>query len=299
MVMRKAVGFGLIALGAGVAVSSLLGPLVLNVIRFRTSENIENQFIGGDAVSLGLVAPVAIVAGVLWLRDHRLAPALALAPALYAVYTYTSVVLGQEYSRYAGNVEKFFPLYAGLVAASGVIAAAAWSRLGRVDLVVPSIRLRRGLAGIFIGVGGLFALAWARQIQLVVSGHPTTEYLEGPTLFWLIKLLDFGFVIPAMLATGVGLLRAHPAAVKAAYGLAGFLTCLGGSIAGMAVAMELKQDPSSQPLMIVILLPATAGLALLTASLLRTSLRSTGTTTMAGSGSVIEITAARRTRRLG
>jgi hypothetical protein len=270
--------------------------LVLNVIRFRTSANIENQFIGGDAVSLGLVAPVAIVAGVLWLRDHRLAPALALAPALYAGYTYTSVVLGQEYGRYEGNVEKFFPLYAALVAVAGVIAAAAWSQLGRAGLPVPPVRLRRGVAGLFIAFAGLIALAWSRQIQLVITGHPTTEYLEGPTLFWLIKLLDFGFVIPAMIATGIGLLRSNPSAIKATYGLVGFLTCLTGSIAGMAVAMELKQDPSSQPAMIVILLPATAGLAALTASLLRSYLHSTGSDT--ASGTVIKMMTVRRMRRL-
>jgi hypothetical protein len=296
MIMRRAIGTALIALGAGVATSSILGPLVLNVIRFRTSANIENQFIGGDVVSLGLVAPVAIVAGVLWLRDHRLAPALALAPALYAVYTYTSVVLGQEYGRYQGNVEKFFPLYAGLVAVAGVIAAAAWSQLGRAGLPVPSVRLRRGVAGLFVTFAALIALAWSRQIQLVVTGHPTTEYLEGPTLFWLIKLLDFGFVIPAMVVTGIGLLRAHPSAIKATYGLVGFLTCLAGSIAGMAVAMELKQDPSSQPAMIVILLPATAGLAALTASLLRSYLHSTGSDT--ASGTVIKMMTVRRMRRL-
>jgi hypothetical protein len=294
--MRRFIGAGLIILGVGVAASSILGPLALNVIRFRTSANIENQFIGGDVVSLGLVAPVAMVAGVLWLRDHRLAPALALAPALYAVYTYTSVILGQEYGRYEGNVEKFFPLYAGLVAGAGVIAAVAWSQLGRAGLPVPSVRLRRGVAGLFIAFAGLIALAWSRQIQLVITGHPTTEYLEGPTLFWLIKLLDFGFVIPAMVVTGIGLLRANPGAIKATYGLVGFLTCLTGSIAGMAVAMELKQDPSSQPAMIVILLPATAGLAALTASLLRSYLRAT--TPAASGGLVIEMTTIRRMRRL-
>jgi hypothetical protein len=280
----------------GVAASSVLGPLVLKVIRFRTSANIENQFIGGDIVSLALGAPVAIVAGVLWLRDHRLAPALSLAPALYTVYTYTSVVLGQEYGRYDGNVEKFFPLYVGLIALAGVIAAAAWSQLGRDGLPAPSVRARRGVAGLFIAFGSLIAVTWSRQIQLVVTGHPTTEYLEGPTLFWLIKLLDFGFLIPAMMATGIGLLRANPSAIKATYGLAGFLTCLTGSISGMAVAMAVKQDPSSQPAMIVILLPTTAGLAVLTASLLQRYRRATASGTR--SGAVIEMTAFRRIRRL-
>jgi len=266
---NRAAGLGSITLGVGIAASAVLGPLALKVISFRTSANIEDQFVGGEVVSLGVVAPAAIAAGVLWLRGHPLAPALVLGPALYAVYTYTTVVIGQEYARYDGNVERFFPLYAGLVAGGAAIAAHAWSRLGEAQVPMPSDGLRRTVAGIFLGLGGFFALAWTAQIRLVVTGNPTAEYEEGPTLFWLIKFLDFSFMIPLLIASGVGLLRRHPAAIKAAYGLAVFATCLAGSITGMAAVMEVKGDPSAQPAMLVVLLPATAGLAIVTARLLR------------------------------
>ncbi len=262
-------GVGSIALGAGIAVSSVLGPLVLNVIKFRTSTAIENQFIGGEIVSLVFVAPVAITAGVLWLRGHRLAPPLALGPAVYAVYTYTTAVLGQEYTRYDGNVEKFFPLYAGLVASGATLAVVAWSRLQEMSIPVPSDKLRRTLAGIFLGLGGFFALAWAQQIRLVYIGSFPVDYLAGPTLFWLIKLLDFGILIPLLMATGAGLLRKHPAATMVAYGLAPFATCLIASVTGMGVVMLAKGDPSAEPAMLAVVLTATVGLALVTGRLLR------------------------------
>lgn len=281
MIRSRLVGIGSIALGTGIAVSAVLGPLVLEVITFRTSDHLKTQFVGGEIVSLAVVAPAAIAAGVLWLCGHRLAPALALGPALYAVYTYTTVVLGQEYTRYNGNVEQFFPLYAGLVAGGAAIAAFAWSQLGETAVPVPPDGLRRTLAGIFLGLGSFFALAWAQQIRLVVTGHPTAEYQEGPTLFWVIKLLDFGFMIPLLLATGTGLVRQHPVAIKAAYGLATFATCLAGSIAGMAIAMEVKGDPSAQPAMLVVVVPATIGLALATKRLLGSHLK--GTSGLSGS----------------
>ena len=266
---RQLAGLGSIALGTGIAVSAVLGPLVLKVIKFRTSEHLENQFVGGEVISLTVVAPAAIAAGVLWLRGHRLAPPIALGPALYAVYTYTTAVVGQEYARYDGNVERFFPLYTALGAGGVVIAAYAWSRLGEIERPMPSDRLRGTLAGIFLGIGGLFALTWAQQIRLVVTGNPTAEYGESPTLFWLIKLLDLGFVFPALLVTGAGLLRRHPAAVKAAYGLSAFATCLVGSIAGMAVVMETTGDPSAEPVLLAIVLPAAAGLTAATIALIR------------------------------
>ncbi|HEY7031536.1 MAG TPA: hypothetical protein VH482_09430 [Thermomicrobiales bacterium] len=265
---QRLAGFGSIALGAGIATAAVLGPLALKAIQFRTSDRIENQFVGGEIVSLAVVAPTAIAAGVLWLRGHRLAPALALGPSLYAVYTYTTAVIGQEYGRYPGNVEKFFPLYAGLVAGGAAIAACSWARLDEIDLPMPSDRLRRGVAGIFLGLGSFFALAWTAQIRLVVTGHPAAEYREGPSAFWIVKLLDFGFVIPALIATAIGLFRRRPVALQAAYGLAAFATCLAGSIAGMAVAMVVKDDPSAQPVMVAVALLATAGLAAITVRLL-------------------------------
>ena len=264
MIRHGATGIGLIALGAGVAASAVLGPLVLNVVKLRTSEAIGRQFMGGELVSLTLVAPVSIAAGILWLRRHRLAPALALAPALYAVYTYTTVVVGEEYALYPGNVEQFFLLYAGLVAGGAAIAVSAWSRLRDAEVPVPSPGLRRTLAATFIGLGGFFALAWTAQIRLVLTGNPPIEYQEGPTLFWLIKLLDVGFVIPALLTAGVGLLQQRPAAIRVAYGLAGFATCLAASIAGMGIIMLFTGDPSAEPVMVAVLIPATAGLAALT-----------------------------------
>jgi hypothetical protein len=272
---HRAAGIGSILLGTGIAAGAILGPLAFRVIAFRTSRHIENQFVGGEVVSLGLVAPTLIAAGVLWVRRHRLAPAVALGPALYAVYTYTTAVLGQEYARYPGNVEQFFPLYAGLVAGGVAIAGLAWSRLGEGELPEPSDGLRRSLAATFLALGGFFALAWAAQIRLVLMGTPSAEYREGPTLFWLIKFLDCGFVIPALVATGVGLVRRRPLAVRAAYALAPFGTCLVGSVAAVAIAMEVKGDPSSEPAMLAIALPAAVGLAVATGRLLETYRRST------------------------
>jgi len=184
------------------------------------------------------------------------------------VYTYSTVVVGQEYARYDGNVERFFPLYAGLIAGGGAIAASAWARVGEVETPVLPEHLRRTIAGVFIGLGGLFALTWAAQIRQVVAGDPSTEYLEAPTLFWLIKTLDFGVCIPALLVTGVGLLLRSPFADRATYALAGFSTCLVGSIAGMAISMQVKHDPTAAPSMLAIVVPATVGLAWITGRLL-------------------------------
>lgn len=256
-------------LGAGVGIAAAIGPLGAHLIKFRTSAHIENQFIGGEVASLGLVAPAAIAGGVLTARGHRLGPVLSLGSAMYAVYTYTTVITGQEYARYPGNVEKFFPLYAALVAGGAVTAVWSWNRIDERSLPELSDRLRKGLAGTFLSLGAFFALAWAAQIAAVLAGHESDEYREGPALFWTIKLLDYGFFIPLLLATGTGLIRRDPRATKVAYGLAPFATCMIASITGMAVAMELKDDPSASLGMLAIFAPIGLVLAGLTGALLR------------------------------
>jgi len=73
---KRTVGLGLIVLSDGLAARAVLGPLILKVIRFHISPTVENQVVGGDVASLVIAAPVA--AGVLWMRDHRLAPAFSI-----------------------------------------------------------------------------------------------------------------------------------------------------------------------------------------------------------------------------
>jgi hypothetical protein len=96
-----------------------------------------------------------------------------------------------------------------------------------------------------------------------------------------LALLDFGFCIPALVATGTGLLHHSQAVMKPAYALAGFGTCLMASVAGLAMAMTLKDDPSAEPVMLAVTIPATAGLAVATWRLLQAYARQSATSRQA------------------
>jgi hypothetical protein len=269
MKIDRLTGIALIVLGIGAAVSAILGPLVLGVIQFRVSESAENQLIGGEIVSLCAVAPLAIGAGVLWLRGHRLAPVLALGPAGYAVYTYVQFVIGPEYARYAGNNERFFPLFLALIILGWFIAARAWSALGAASLPPIPDGTRRLLAGLLIVVAVAFALLWSKSIADVLGGTESQAYRDDTTLFWLVRLMDLAFIIPASLLTGIGLPRRVPWAARLAYGLVLFLTLEVGAVAAMAVSLAVRDDPSASPAFVVIMLAFTAGLALVVVRLVR------------------------------
>jgi len=259
-------GLGLILLGTCVAASSLLGPLVLEVIRFRVSASAETQLVGGEIVSLLIVAPMAIAAGLLAIRGHDLAPPLALAPSLYALYLAFSLVLGVDYARYPGNNERFFPLYWAITVLAAYSTLAAWAKLSRQEIPEPGTRLRWTTSGVLILLGVLLGLTWSKSIWDVLSGsNISQEYLGDPNTYWVIRLLDTAFVIPAALAAGMGLLMRRRSATRAVYGLLGFLMCEAGAVAGMAAAMAIRRDPFASVPFLVITAIGTVALAVLAA----------------------------------
>jgi len=247
---NRTTAFALITLGLLMAVSSILGPLVLGLVRFHTSGPAITQLVGGDVVTLLIVAPTAILAGILWLRDSPLAPPLALGPAVYALYTYVQYIIGPEYARYPGNSEYFIPLYILLVILSWTTGVSAWRRLTSTALPRIEPGLQRALGALMLLVNLIFALAWLASIAAVLTGRHPPEYEMDQTLFWVVRLMDLGFVIPASFIVAVGLLCRTRRATRLAYGFLGFQTLIVAAGAGMAVMMTVRDDPSASAVLI-------------------------------------------------
>jgi hypothetical protein len=81
-------------------------------------------------------------------------------------------------------------------------------------------------------------LAWQDPVRL-------TEYASSPTPFWMVKLMDLGIVVPAAVATGIGLWRGADRARRPAYVLLPACTGLGVCVTSMALMMIAKGDPDA------------------------------------------------------
>ncbi len=241
-------GVGLLLLGSVIAARSLSGPLVTGAIRYRTSATTLNQITGGDAAALLIVAPICLAVGVLALRGHPAAPVLALAPALFATYTFTQLIVGQEYLRLPGNNERYFPLlYSGFVL-GGATAVAAWRRIDPAKLPVTSRRLDRVAAGVLFAVVLFLVGQHLPTLVDALRDTPTrTEYVSSPTAFWLVNLMDLGIIAPVALASAVGLLRGAAWARTPMYAIVGAYALLGASVTGMGVTMVRNGDPDASP----------------------------------------------------
>lgn len=241
------VALGLSVLGVGVALVAVLGPLVTGVIEYHVSEGATIQIAGGDAAALGLVAPVALAAAALLRRRPTGGGVLGLAAAVYVLYTYFQLSVGGDVARYQGNSERFFPMFLVLFVLAAWLAARTWSLIEPSNLPSTSRRFDRFIAVVLFTMAAFLAIglhlpglidAWAAE-------PAAPEYLADPSVFWLVKLMDLGMVVPAMVAIGVGILRQSAWAHKAKYVAVGWFATLGTSVAGMAVLMQLSDDPAA------------------------------------------------------
>ncbi|MGB7861567.1 MAG: hypothetical protein WBM90_13810 [Acidimicrobiia bacterium] len=238
---------GLLVLGVGAAIVALLGPLIAEIIAYHASDGAVNQIVGGDVAGLILVAPLSILAGVLVWRRHPAGAVLGMAPAAYALYMYSQLALGGDVLRYPGNSDRFFPLFVGLFILAGSILISAWHAVAGHELPATPKWVDRSIAAFllivafFLTVGlhlpGL-ADAWAEQ--------PTsTEYVADPVIFWLVKFMDLAIVVPALVLTGIGILRDRVWVRTAKYAVVGWAALLGASVAGMAIVMEASGDQAA------------------------------------------------------
>jgi hypothetical protein len=242
--MRSArwLGIGLLAMGVGLAANSLLGPLFLDRIEYPLSETLLHQTKGLEAVSLVIVAPWAIVAGVLALRGHRAAPILAIAPAAYVAYMFVQYVLGPEYLIYPGVLA----LHMGLFIVSGAIVLVAWALATPESLPPMARRTDRRYAVVLFALGAFVASRYVPGLVEGAGGEPIPpDALERPTMFWSIFLMDLAIVLPITIASGVALFRDVRWARKALFGIVGWFALVPPSVAAMSIVMLVNDDPNA------------------------------------------------------
>ena len=257
---RLWLGAALIAMGAGLALNSLLGPLVWNVVGYPVTPTMLNQTIGLDAVSLVLVAPLSFLAGALTLRHHPAGAVIALGPAWYTAYMFAQYVVGPDYL----SIPVTLLLQLALFILGWTTGLMAWSRIPASDARQEDVRHQRILGIILLLLGGFILLRYLPAFGASFSEAPLpAEAVGDPAMFWTILLLDVGVVIPAAVASGLNLLAGGSEwARKAGYATVGWFVLVATSVAAMGIVMVLRRDPYAAPGMtLVFAAMAVAGIA--------------------------------------
>jgi hypothetical protein len=273
--MAGSTSLALVALGVALAAAALMGPLALGLIEWRVSANSLNQTYGADGAALALLAPASLAAALIAWRGRPVAAPLAFGVGLASLYYGVASVLGADYVQYQGNNERFFLLFLAIIVLSWTVAARGWSAMGASSRQ-PGRTLARATAVVFVAGGLAIASAWLVQLATIATNGELTAasdlqaYRESPSAFWLVRIVDLGFIVPLAVASGAGLWRGSPGAARAATGIAAFLTLQASAVLAMGVIMLLRSDPTATPGLVVVLAPITLALAFLTVRLLMT-----------------------------
>jgi hypothetical protein len=271
---RRTTALALLALAVTLATATTLGPLGLGAIVWRVSANGLNQTLGADLAALALVAPASVAAAVLWWRGHPLAPPIAFGVGLATLYYALASVLGADYVQYPGDNERFFLVFLALIVLAWTVAAAGWSAM-EPDPSRASRATLRVAAVVLLAGAGLIGVAWLQQLTTIATTGGLSQpadaqaYREAPTAFWLVRIVDLGFIVPLAAWTAFGLWRERPVAVKAASGVLAFMTLQAAAVLAMGLIMLVRGDPTASRAFVVVLTPITAALTVMTLAVLR------------------------------
>jgi hypothetical protein len=223
------------ALGAGLVANTLLGPLFLGVVTYPFTETVYNETLGLEVVSLVLIATLALLAGILTLRGRHAGAVLALGPAAYAAYMFVQYVVGPQYPTYQASIA----MHLGLFVLSGAVLLRAWSTLDGRSLPAVS----RGWAVAMLLLAGFVVSRWLPAFVGMVSGQAVPAAAPDLTMYWSIFLLDMGVIVPAGVATALGLVLEAAWARKALYALVGWFALVPPSVAAMSIVKLVRADP--------------------------------------------------------
>ncbi len=242
-------GWALLALGTGLAANTVLGPWITDAIHYPFSETLRNQTIGLEAVSLLVVAPLCLAAGLLARRGHRGAAVVALGPAAYSAYMFVQYIVGPGYLRYP----RVLPFHLALFVLSVVVGIKAWTLIDERDLPTETERLAKRRSIVVLGLGAFVLLRYLPALAGAWTNQPISpEFSTEPAMFWSILALDLGLVVPGAVAVAVGLRRSPPAATKGLYALIGWFALVPPSVTAMAIAMVINDDPAGSPAQVAV-----------------------------------------------
>jgi len=264
---QRWLGMALMALGFGLVANSLLGPFVADVIRYPLSESVLNQTIGLEAVSLLLVAPLCILAGLLTIRGHAAGPLVAFGPAAYTAYMFLQYVVGPEYRYYPAVL----PLHLVLFVLGGGIAVAAWTMVDRERLPQMTQRSERRYGVLLVALAAFIVSRYLPALFAGLRGDPLpAEFRDDVSMYWSIFLLDLGIVVPATVTAALALIRGTVWGRKALYAVLGWFALVPPSVAAMAIVMVAKDDPNASTGQAIVLTVVAVIFAALAVRLYRT-----------------------------
>jgi hypothetical protein len=164
------------------------------------------QAIAQDIASLAIVSPLWLILAILALRGSLRAYLLWLGVLTFTVYNYViytfAVPFGSLFLLWVAVFGlSIFALIGGVVSVNHEVVKSSFK----------SERAIKVIAWVLIVTGGLFALLWlSEDVPALLSGKTPQSVIDMAIPTNPVHILDLGFFLPAVIITGVMLLRQKP-----------------------------------------------------------------------------------------
>jgi hypothetical protein len=205
---------------------------------------------GQDVLTLAAV-PMLVWAGHRSRKGSLRGHLLWLGVLGYIAYAYATYLIGVPHN-------DAFLLYS---AAVGLSTAALLDGVLRIDVAASAPAFtglgRRGVGWFLIVTGAAFASLWLADIVPAILGDGLPRSLGAYDMTSPIHVLDLTFVLPAVIATGVLLVRDHPAGPALGAVVLAKIVTLGLSLEVGAAAVVIdgfEPDPVTTLLFVVLIL---------------------------------------------
>jgi len=225
---------------------AVLGPLFLNLIRYKTAGVVNNQLAGQDLINLFVLSPILIIGGVALFFRKQLSRYFLILTPLYLIYYVLSYTIGWEWSSpaYTGNSEKYTFYFLFILISSLITLLYSLSIFPKK---VRSSFRKRGLviySALFTLFLLLFSSMWIKEVIEVIKTGTSRGYDIAPAAFWLVRIFDLGFTVPLGLIS-VYLLWVRPdSTFPIQFMFYGFFLTMIIAVNAMGFIMFLNNDPT-------------------------------------------------------
>jgi len=194
------------------------------------------QGMGGDVVNLAVIVPVLLLGAGLAQRGSIAARLVWMGTLVFLLYNFAIYAVAVHFNAlflaYCGILGgSFYALVGSLPSLAPADVAAAYGQRAPVKTMAAVLGL----------IGLVFGAMWLREIvPALISGRTPISIAAAGLITNPVHVLDLSFVLPGLIVTAIQLLRRRAVAFVLAPVLMVFCILMTVAIAGMMVAMRMR-----------------------------------------------------------
>ena len=242
------IGITALACATALIAISVLGPAILNIIHYRTSQSVVMQTQAFDITNLILLVPLLIVGGTFAVLKKDSSKYFLVLTPIMLIYSGLEYGIAQEWGNpaYSGNSEAFSGLFLALTIGGLILLLGILPRFTSKDAPDFKKKWLRVYVVVMAAFLLMFAFMWSSQLlQVITTGNTAAgDYLTAPTGWWMVKFMDLGVTIPLGFIALLLLLSKPKRAYPLVLLFFGFFITLGTAVNASALIEVINKDPT-------------------------------------------------------